>query len=145
MKKMIHISLTALGLLMITSSTVAAKEDIASLRGTAALDGTSLKAVKQKVISQEGGFERSYKQQPPMIPHKIDKYKITLKNNGCMKCHSKKNHKKEKSPMVGESHFISRDGKKLQKLAPRRHFCNQCHTVQINAIPLVKNNFDGLQ
>ena len=145
MKKIIHITLVAFGLLLITGNTVTAKEDIASLRGTEDLSGASLKPVKQKVISQEGGFERSYKQQPPMVPHKVDKYKITLKNNGCMKCHSKKNHKKEKSPMVGESHFLSRDGKKLEKLSSRRYFCNQCHAVQIDANPLVKNDFDGLK
>ncbi|WP_456380156.1 nitrate reductase cytochrome c-type subunit [Thiolapillus sp.] len=145
MKKIIHITLVSFGLLLITGTTVTAKEDIASLRGTADLSGASLKPVKQKVISQEGGFERSYKLQPPMVPHKVDKYKITLKNNGCMKCHSKKNHKKEKSPMVGESHFLSRDGKKLQKVSARRYFCNQCHTVQIDATPLVKNEFDGLK
>ncbi|WP_456414465.1 nitrate reductase cytochrome c-type subunit [Thiolapillus sp.] len=145
MKKIIHISLAAFGLLLITSNTVTAKEDIASLRGTEDLSGASLKATKKKIISQEGGFERSYKQQPPMVPHKVEKYKITLKNNGCMKCHSKKNHKKEKAPMVGESHFLSRDGKKLQKLSSRRYFCNQCHAPQIDANPLVKNEFDGLK
>ncbi len=145
MKKIIQISLAAFGLLLITGNTVTAKEDIASLRGTTDLSGPSLKAVKQKVISQEGGFERSYKQQPPMVPHKVDKYKITLKNNGCMKCHSKKNYKKEKSPMVGESHFLSRDGKKLQKVSSRRYFCDQCHAIQIDAKPLVKNEFDGLK
>ena len=145
MKKIIHITLAAFGLLLITSGTVTAKESVASLRGTADLEGSSLKVTKKKVVSQEGGFERSYKQQPPMIPHKIDKYKISLKNNGCMKCHSKKNYKKEKAPLVGESHFLSRDGKKLQEVSSRRYFCNQCHAPQVDANPLVKNEFEGVK
>lgn len=145
MKKIIHITLAAFALLLVTSGTVTAKESIASLRGTEDLEGKSLKVTKKKVISQEGGFERSYKQQPPMIPHKIDKYKINLKNNGCLKCHSKKNHKKEKAPMLGESHFLTRDGKKLEKVSSRRYFCNQCHAPQVDANPLVKNDFEGVK
>jgi len=145
MKKIIQIALVAVGLFLLTGNSVVAKESIASLRGTDDLAGQSVKISKKKIVSQEGGFERSYKQQPPMIPHKIDKYKISLKNNGCMKCHSKKNHKKEKAPVVGESHFISRDGKKLQKVSSRRYFCNQCHAPQVDASPLVKNDFEGIK
>ncbi|WP_456375678.1 nitrate reductase cytochrome c-type subunit [Thiolapillus sp.] len=145
MKKIVQITIVAFGLLLIIGSTASAKESVASLRGTADIEGASLKVTKKKVISQEGGFERNYKQQPPLIPHKIEKYKITLKNNGCLKCHSKKNHKKEKAPMVGESHFLSRDGKKLEKVSTRRYFCNQCHAPQLDANPLVKNEFEGVK
>ncbi|WP_456406623.1 nitrate reductase cytochrome c-type subunit [Thiolapillus sp.] len=145
MKKMIHVTLAAFGLLLITSTSVVAKESIASLRGTEDLQGNSVKTGKKKVVSQEGGFERSYKQQPPMTPHKTDKYKISLKSNGCLKCHSKKNHKKEKAPMLGESHFLTRDGKKLEKVSSRRYFCTQCHATQVDANPLVKNEFEGLK
>ncbi len=145
MKKIVQITIAAFGLLLITGGTVTAKESVASLRGTEDLQGASLKVTKKKVMSQEGGFERSYKQQPPMIPHKVEKYKINLKNNGCLKCHSKKNHKKEKAPMLGESHFLTRDGKKLQKVSSRRYFCNQCHAPQVDANPLVKNDFEGVK
>ena len=145
MKKFISTSIMALGILLASSNGAIAEESIASLRGTQDLLGASLKPTKKKVVSQEGGFERSYKQQPPMIPHKIDKYKITLKNNGCLKCHSKKNHKKEKAPMIGESHFLTRDGQKLEHVSSRRYFCNQCHAPQVGANPLVKNEFDGLK
>lgn len=145
MKKIIHITLAAFGLLLITSTSVVATESIASLRGVEDLQGDSLKVKKRKMVSQEGGFERSFKQQPPMIPHTIDKYKITLRNNGCMKCHSEKNYKKEKSPMVSESHFFNRDGEKLQKVSGLRHFCTQCHTTQFDANPLVRNEFRGVQ
>ncbi len=144
MKKFLSITLAAFAIAVITSHTVIAKESVASLRGTQDIEGKSLKVTKKKVVSQEGGFERNYKQQPPLIPHKIDKYKINLKNNGCLKCHSKKNHKKEKAPMLGESHFLTRDGKKLEHVSSRRYFCNQCHAPQVDANPLVKNEFEGV-
>ena len=34
-----------------------------------------------------GGFDRAYRQQPPLIPHKIDGYQISTENNACMGCH----------------------------------------------------------
>ncbi len=146
MKKTLTAAIVASGLLFtMGSTTVFAGEKVASLRGAYDIKAESLKPTKKKVVSQEGGFERSYKQQPPMIPHKIDKYRITLKNNGCMKCHDEKNYKKEKAPLVGESHFISRDGKKLDHISSRRYFCNQCHAPQVDAKPLVENEFAGLK
>ncbi len=145
MKKPFTAAIVATSLLFAMGTMATAAEKLASLRGTHDIEGSSLKVSKKKLISQEGGFERSYKKQPPLIPHKIEKYRITLKNNGCLKCHSKKNHKKEKAPMVGESHFLTRDGKKLDHVSTRRWFCNQCHAPQLNAKPLVENEFVGLK
>jgi len=145
MKKTLAAAIAASSLIFVMGSTAIAAEKVASLRGTHDLKAESLKPIRAKVVSQEGGFERSYKQQPPMIPHKIDKYRITLKNNGCMKCHDEKHYKKEKAPLVGKSHFISRDGKKLDHISSRRYFCNQCHAPQVDAKPLVENEFAGLK
>ncbi len=144
MKKTIAAAIAATSLIITMGTTAVASEKLASLRG-ADIEAPSLKPMRAKIVSQEGGFERSYKQQPPMIPHKIDKYRITLKNNGCMKCHDKKNYKKEKAPLVGESHFIARDGTKLDHISSRRYFCTQCHAPQVDAKPLVKNEFVGLK
>ena len=142
MKKMLLIAITAFGIVM-SGTTAIAKESISSLRGDHDLDGTALKAAKMKQKSQKGGFDRSYKQQPPMIPHKTDKDVINVKTNTCMKCHSKATYKKEKAPMIGESHFTDRDGKVLKKMSSRRYFCNQCHAPQADASPLVRNDFVG--
>ncbi|MCW8923377.1 MAG: nitrate reductase cytochrome c-type subunit [Gammaproteobacteria bacterium] len=128
---------------MLTASPAISAESISSLRGDHDLNAGANKAIKSKQTTQKDGFGRSYKQQPPMIPHKIDKDKITLKTNTCMKCHSKATYKKEKAPMVGKSHFMSRDGKELKKVSSRRYFCNQCHAPQNSAKPLVGNNFVG--
>jgi len=116
---------------------------VESLRGDLSLTDLSKKPSKKKQEVVKGGFDRSYLTQPPLIPHKIDKEKINLKVNTCLKCHSAKTYKKRKAPKVGDSHYITRDGKKLNKVSKRRYFCNQCHAPQLNASPLVENTFEG--
>ncbi len=114
-----------------------------SLRGDKSLTDLSDKAAKHKPVVVEGGIERNYKIQPPLIPHKIDKEKINLKVNTCLKCHSEKTYKKKKAPKVGDSHYITRDGKVQETISSRRYFCNQCHAPQTDAQPLVENIFEG--
>jgi len=116
-----------------------------SLRGDHALDADANKAGKHKVNSEEGGYERSFELQPPLIPHTVDKYKITLKNNGCMKCHSEKAYKKENTKRVGDSHYLDRDGNTLKTLSSRRYFCTQCHVPQVKSDPLVENTYEGIE
>lgn len=142
MKKILIIAITTFGM-MLTASPAISAESISSLRGDRDLNADANKVAKMKQATQKDGFGRSYIQQPPMIPHTIDKDKITLRTNTCMKCHSKATYKKEKSPMVGKSHFLDRNGKELAKVSSRRYFCNQCHAPQVKAEPLVGNNFVG--
>jgi cytochrome c-type protein NapB len=142
MKKTILTAITALGIILGTAPTIAT-ESISSLRGDHDLNADAVEATKKKEVSQKGGFERSYKQQPPMVPHSIEKDTINLKGNTCLKCHSKATAEKEKAPVAGESHFLTRDGKTLEKISSRRYFCNQCHAPQVVAQPLVENTFEG--
>lgn len=139
MKKPIVILIAATAMTM-TTGTLAG--DVQSLRGD---DLTKLSAepARSKLMTVQGGIDRSYKEQPPMVPHEVEKYEVNLKVNGCLKCHSPATYEKEKSPMVGESHFLDRDGKKLANISSRRYFCNQCHAPQLDGEPLVQNNFQG--
>ena len=135
---------TMIALLVSATAVVFATQAVAvdSLRG-ADIEKTSAKPAKRKLVEQAGGFERSFKEQPPMVPHVVDKYEINLKVNGCMKCHSEKTYEKEKAPKVGDSHYVTRDGKTLDTISSRRYFCNQCHAPQLKGEPLVENVFDG--
>ncbi|RDH89225.1 MAG: nitrate reductase [endosymbiont of Seepiophila jonesi] len=142
MKKTILAMMAAVLTLFFTAS---AMSEVMSLRGNSDLNAMAEKPAKKTVQSIKGGIARSYKQQPPMVPHTTDKYKINLKNNGCMKCHSEKTYKKEKSPKVGDSHYVTRDGKTQSAISSRRYFCNQCHATQMGAEPLVKNMFEGVK
>ncbi len=135
------ISLTLLALTAVMFSLPAMS--VESLRGDDAPNGPSVKVGKYRVKSEEGGYERNFKKQPPLIPHKVDKYRITLKNNGCLKCHSEKAYKKEDAPKVGDSHYIARDGKKLEHVSRRRYFCVQCHIPQVDSDPLVENTYEN--
>ncbi|MEN8178364.1 MAG: nitrate reductase cytochrome c-type subunit [Pseudomonadota bacterium] len=141
MKKSVTIFIVAVVAMFFTASAVA---DVQSLRGDE-LKNMSAKPSKKKIVSVEGGIERSFKEQPPMVPHTVDKYEINLKNNGCMKCHSEETYEKEKAPKVGDSHYIDRNGKVLDTLSSRRYFCSQCHATQFGAEPLVQNNFTGVK
>ena len=115
---------------------------VSSLRGEHSLDKEAKKIKKKKQLKVKDGIERSWELQPPSIPHDIAKERITLTGNSCMKCHSKENHEKEKSPAVSKSHYISRDRKALEKLSARRYFCKQCHVPQADVDPLIENTFE---
>ena len=136
--KLVQVLMVA-GVMSIFSITATA--EIQSLRGASDLAADANVIDKHKQMKVKGGIKRSFKLQPPMIPHTVEKDKITLKGNTCMKCHSVENHKKEKAPVIGESHFLDRDGNKLDKPSARRWFCDQCHAPQVQADPLVQNNF----
>jgi len=115
-----------------------------SLRG-AAIEKMSAQPAKRKIDVVEGGIERTFEEQPPLIPHGIENYKLNLRQHGCLKCHSKARAEQENTKPPSASHFVDRDGNKLERLSSRRYFCTQCHTAQIKGEPLVENTFQGLK
>jgi cytochrome c-type protein NapB len=140
MKKRI-VTLLAVCAVMFTGGAIAGAVD--SLRMGQDLQDNAKEPAKKKQAVVQGGIERSYKIQPPVIPHKVDKDRIDLKANTCMNCHSEKTYKQKKAPKAGESHYTDRDGKVTETVASRRYFCNQCHAPQVVAEPLVENTFQG--
>ena len=114
---------------------------VTSLRGDVDLTKTNSAPSTGRLVTKQGGIERTFEQQPPLIPHKMDKSEINLKVNGCMKCHSKENFEKEKAPEIGETHYKDAEGKVLDTISMRRYFCTQCHVPQIKSDALVDNTF----
>lgn len=110
-------------------------------RDSLPIDQGSTPPERLRLINQRGGFERNYEKQPPLVPHQVEKEQIDLKTNTCLKCHSDKNYQEAKAPKLGDSHFLDRDGKKLDQVSGRRWFCTQCHVPQEDATPLVENTF----
>lgn len=141
LQKSLSIFVLAMTAVMFSSAVMA----VESLRGDHALDADANKVMKHKIDTVQGGIKRNFKLQPPMVPHTVDKYRITLKGNGCLKCHSEKAYKKEKAPKVGDSHYVDRDGKTLKTVSSRRYFCSQCHAPQVKSEPLVENVFEGVE
>jgi cytochrome c-type protein NapB len=114
---------------------------VQSLRGETEIPDENVAPDLPRQDTQAGSFERSYRQQPPLIPHKIDGYQIDLSVNQCMQCHDWPYNVEQEAPKISETHYIDRDGVALDKVSPRRWFCTQCHAPQSNAKELVRNDF----
>lgn len=117
------------------------------LRGDLAIDEMNLEVDSFQV--QEGiVIRKNYRQQPPLIPHKIEKYQINMKANQCLRCHSWPYNSDFKTVAAPESHFIgSQTETRTDHISADRWFCTQCHVPQSNAPELIDNTFtssDGL-
>ncbi len=87
---------------------------------------------------------RSYPEQPPVIPHSIDGYQLTLNANRCLDCHRRQYTEGSRAPMISITHFMDRDGQMLADVTPRRYFCTACHVQQTDAKPLVGSTFEDM-
>jgi len=115
--------------------------EVSSLRGPIEIDQDS-KAPEMKKYPKDGEpIARDYVQQPPLVPHTIARYKINLKSNKCLSCHSWKNYRQYDATKISQTHFEDRDDNVLANVSARRYFCTQCHVPQTNAKPLVENKF----
>lgn len=94
-----------------------------------------------KTPGEQEKIARTFEQQPPLIPHKIEGMKLNFQTNKCLECHDRPFYKKEEAPKIGDSHYTTRDGKPMEKISMARYNCNQCHVQQVNAPPLVANTF----
>ncbi|MGY4330999.1 cytochrome c-type protein NapB [Bradyrhizobium sp. LB1.3] len=87
---------------------------------------------------------RNYPEQPPIIPHSIDNYQLTLKTNRCLDCHRRQFTEGSGAPMISITHFMDRNGQVLADVTPRRYFCTACHVQQTDAQPLVPSTFKDM-
>ncbi|MFK5968683.1 MAG: nitrate reductase cytochrome c-type subunit [Candidatus Marithrix sp.] len=136
MKKSYVFSITLALSCIIPQITVA--DDVQSLRGDSAITSFSSDPVMKKIMPDSDPIKRAYVQQPPIIPHKIDNYRINLKNNKCLSCHSWENYVEKDATKVSQNHLID---DVTPTISSKRYFCTQCHVPQVDAKPLVKNTF----
>jgi cytochrome c-type protein NapB len=115
-------------------------QEVQSLRGATAIDEADPAPEIHGVIEGRD-FGRAYRQQPPLIPHRIDKYEVDLKVNQCLSCHAWPYTQDSGAPKLSETHFTDRDGQPTDEVAKRRWFCTQCHVPQADAPELVGNTF----
>lgn len=132
-------------LVLFVQNTVANTGGLKSLRGDVDISKTLNAPDLKRQNGDSGVIPRNYVQQPPLIPHRIKGYKINLRSNKCMSCHSWKNFKKSGATKISATHFKDRDGKELSDISPRRYFCVQCHVPQVNASSIVKNKFEPVE
>ncbi len=120
-------------------------QEVVSLRGQTAIDAPSVPTEITQYQADMPPLQRVYVQQPPLIPHSIKGYKINLRSNKCMTCHSWANAKHSGAIKISLTHFKDRDGVELANVAPRRYFCVQCHVPQKNVSLLVENEFTPVE
>lgn len=139
MKKTSIISALTVSALLLAGAALAQQAGkVTTLRGN---DIDAANTVDEVYHQDEGRFARNYRQQPPLIPHSIDKYQIDLKANECLGCHDWTNAGDRNAPTLSMTHYQDREGNQLDTVAGTRWFCNQCHVPQADAPALVDNTF----
>ena len=139
------VSVLALLLAGFAGMTGQASADAMAVPSAAAILETEAPPTMQRYVIDKEEIPRNFEQQPPLVPHTTDTKPITLRQNECMKCHTKQpGEKKAQSKEMSKTHFIDRSGKKLSRPASNRYFCTQCHVPQINAKPLVDSSFKSV-
>lgn len=111
-----------------------------SLRGASELESTRA-ADDFKKYPREQVLDSSFVYQPPLIPHNIRGYEVSLNANKCLACHSWKNAKEMGATKISVTHYVNREDAVLADVSPRRYFCLQCHVPQAAANPLIENEF----
>ena len=121
---------------------------VQTLRGadTAAADQAPAeqKAYMGKKPGLQKPIDRTFKEQPPLVPHAVDNFdEITVEENQCLGCHGLENYVKKNAPRIGDSHLALSRGGKQKEVTMDRYQCNSCHVPQVDAKPLVDNTFVG--
>jgi cytochrome c-type protein NapB len=141
MKRDRHHRLGLIAAALVATSTLAAGQTFSALRGSTPLDqeGPAPAMTPEQNTSQREA--RNYPEQPPLIPHSIEGYEISINGNKCLSCHARSRVHESQAPMVSITHFADRDGQFLASISPRRYFCTQCHVPQHAVRPPVDNDF----
>lgn len=116
-------------------------QELGGLRGRTPLEQEPKAPPLARVENTDLKRGRAYTNQPPTIPHAIEKYEITRNVNFCMYCHARVRNEEFGAPMVSATHYMDRDQNILAEISPRRYFCTQCHVPQTDAKTPVGNGF----
>lgn len=129
--------------LLVGLISVISASEVNGLRGDVRVDEANLEVEPYQVVEGDV-LRKNYRQQPPLIPHRIDKYQVNLNGNQCLRCHSWEYSSDFKTVSAPESHYIdAQTGTRTDKIAPGRWFCTQCHVPQSNAPILIENIFNA--
>jgi cytochrome c-type protein NapB len=98
----------------------------------------------ERYVTDDVRQMRAYPEQPPIIPHSIEGYQLSVNANRCLSCHKRENSLGTGAPMISITHFMTREGQMLADVSPRRYFCTQCHVPQADTEALVTNTFTDM-
>ncbi|MGV1099687.1 nitrate reductase cytochrome c-type subunit [Thiovibrio sp. JS02] len=124
-------------LAILPASTSAAQPQ--SLRGPGEITAPDQLPEVEKPLPDQKPIKRDFAEQPPLIPHAIEGYRIDKESNQCLDCHGKD--RATAAAGISRTHFLDSAGKEMASLAPSHYFCTLCHVMQTDARPLVENTF----
>ena len=133
-----------LGLGVLASTSMALAQMGAKLRGDVPFTETPNSDPLPRWIVDDVRKMRAYPDQPPVIPHSIEGYQLSVNTNRCLSCHKREFTEGSGAPMISVTHYIDRSGQMLADVSPRRYFCTACHVPQADAQPLVENTFTDM-
>ncbi len=139
-RKTRNLVLALIAALGLGATTAPLAQTVTSVRGVD-VNAPELAPGNYRQIPDSAPIPRDFVQQPPLIPHKVEGYEVTVNFNKCMDCHSWTRYQEFKATKVSLTHFKDREGTELSNISPRRYFCLQCHVPQTDAKPLVENTF----
>jgi len=146
MKKSLKVSLlTVLAVTVVACASSAVQ--VSTLREASVSSADTAPDVKTYAGKRPGQFaliERSFAGQPPLIPHSVDGFTINQTENACWDCHNSDEFKGKKMPMVSKAHLVPGTEAKAvaePKLDMQHWQCDSCHVPQVDAKPLVGNDF----
>ena len=136
-----NLRLAVAAALVALGSSVALAETFSALRGPTPLDQAPAAPMMTPELNNSAREPRNYPEQPPLIPHSIEGYEISVSGNKCLSCHARTRIRESRAPMISITHFFDRDGQSLASVSPRRYFCTQCHVPQHDVQAPVANDF----
>lgn len=129
---------------VLTTATMAVAQMVPQLSGNENPLETKDAPPVPKWVTDDVRKMRNYPDQPPVIPHSIEGYQLTVNTNRCLSCHRRELTEGSGAPMISVTHYMTREGQMLADVSPRRYFCTACHVPQADAKPLVPNVFKDM-
>jgi cytochrome c-type protein NapB len=130
--------------LVIFSGTVAVAQMVPQLSGNPDAMVSEKADPLPKWVVDDVRKMRNYPDQPPVIPHSIEGYQLSVNTNRCLSCHKRELTEGSGAPMISVTHYMTREGQMLADVSPRRYFCTACHVPQADTKPLVPNTFKDM-
>jgi len=147
MKKSLKVSLLAILTLTVAACATTAVQ-LGTLReqSVSSADNAPIeKTYVGKRPGQQALIARTFEKQPPLVPHTVEGYFILPGDNTCLDCHISDEFKGKKMPMLGASHFLKPSKPGADPVVDMQRWqCDSCHVAQVDAKPLVDNDFQGL-
>lgn len=137
----------AAGLLVFVTTTAIAQvvtQKVPQLEGPTPSMETGAAAMLPKWVVDDQRRMRAYPDQPPIIPHSIEGYELSVNANRCLSCHKREFTQDSGAPMISVTHYMTRDGQMIADVSPRRYFCTACHVPQADTPPLVHSTFKDM-